>query len=232
MSTNNVVFGNKCPMAKDSQKVIEDGDVMFDFPPEAHVSEITSSSVDAILDQTDTHYILHMTNNSVKSMNKSIFESSFIRAQNGQWTQSNAAIFNQILYLQEVNAFNSDSFFDAESVHFTETTKYVDPTSYSDAMSRPDAKLWKEAFDKEMNGLAQRKVFTVVERPTGRNSLGTTMVYKYRVKNTVTRKCRLCLRGDWQKEGINFSRYKTFSAVLNCRENLQLVNKSLFTSCS
>ena len=222
VSTNNVVFGNKCPMAKDSPNVIEKGDVMFDFPPEAHVSEIISSSVDAILDQTDTHYILHMTNNSVKSMNKSIFESSFIRAQNGPWTQKNADIINRILYLQEVNVFNSDSFFDAESVHFTETTKYVDPTSYADAMSRPDAKLWKEAFDKEMNGLAQRKVFTVVERPTDRNPLGTTMVYKYkidRVKNTVTRKCRLCLRGDWQKEGIDFFKYKTFSAVLNCREN-------------
>ena len=126
-------------------------------------------------------------------MNKSVFESSFIRAQNEKWTQKNADIFNQILVLQETNAFNSDSFFDAESVHFTDTTKYVDPTSFADAMSRPDAKLWREAFDKEMNGLAQRKVFTVVGRPTDRNPLGTTMVYKYkidRVKNTVTRKCR------------------------------------------
>ena len=94
---------------------------------------------------------------------------------------------NHILNLQEANAFNWDSFFDAESVHFTDTTKYVDPTSYADVMSRPDAKLWKEAFDKEMKGLAQRKVFTVVERPADRNPLGKTMVYKYkidRVKNS------------------------------------------------
>ena len=130
MSTNNVVFGNKCPLAKDSPNVIEADDMVFDFPPEAHVSEINSSSVDAILDQTDTHYILHMNNNSVKSMNKSVFESSFIRAQNEKLTQTNADIFNQILVLQETNAFNSDSFFDAESVHFTDTTKYVDPTSF------------------------------------------------------------------------------------------------------
>ncbi len=54
-------------------------------------------------------------------------------------------------------------------------------------------------------------MITVVERPTDRNPLGTTMVYKYnidRVKNTVTRKCRLCLRGDWQKEGIDFFKTK------------------------
>jgi hypothetical protein len=48
--------------------------MVFDFPPKAHVSEIDSSSVDAILDQTDTHYIQHMTNNSVKLMNQSVFE--------------------------------------------------------------------------------------------------------------------------------------------------------------
>ena len=57
----------------------------------------------------------------------------------------------------------------------------------------------KEAFDKEMDGLFKRKVFTVVDRPTDRNPLGTTMVWKYKIDNlnhTVTRKCRLCLRGD------------------------------------
>ena len=36
VSTNNVVFGNKCPMAKDSLNVIAT-DMVFDFPPEAHV---------------------------------------------------------------------------------------------------------------------------------------------------------------------------------------------------
>jgi hypothetical protein len=116
-------------------------------------------------------------------------------------------------------------FFDAQAVHFTSTAKYVDPISYEDAMSRPDAKEWREAFDKEMNGLKKRNVFSVVDRPTDRNPLGTTMVYKYKidhVKNTVTRKCRLCLRGDWQKEGVDIFKYKTYSAVLNCRENRAL----------
>jgi hypothetical protein len=92
-------------------------------------------------------------------------------------------------------------------------------------MSRPDAKEWKEAFDKEMNGLKKRNVFSAVDRPLDRNPLGTTMAYKYRidrVKNTVTRKCRLCLRGDWQKEGVDFFKYKTDSAALNCRENRAL----------
>jgi hypothetical protein len=45
----------------------------------------------------------------------------------------------------------------------------------------------------------------VVDRPTDRNPLGTTMVYKYKVdhvKNTVTvtRKSRLCLQGGSKKK--------------------------------
>ena len=83
---------------------------------------------------------------------KSVFESSFVHAQNEKSTQKDGDIFNQILFFQEVDVLKSDSFFDAESVHFIDTTKHVDPNSYADAMSSPDAKLWKEAFDKEMNG--------------------------------------------------------------------------------
>ena len=45
------------------------------------------------------------------------------------------------------------------------TGKYVEPTSYADAMSRSDAKLWQETYDKEMNGLMARNVFSVVDRP-------------------------------------------------------------------
>ncbi len=67
-------------------------------------------------------------------------------------------------------------FFAAQAVHFTSSTKYVDPISHKDAMSRPDAKEWKEAFDKEMNGLKKRNVFSVLDRPSDRNPLGTTMV--------------------------------------------------------
>ncbi len=67
VSSNNEVFGNKCPTAKDAPNVIDNGEVALDFPPEANISDITTSSVDSILDHTDTHYILQMTDDSVKS---------------------------------------------------------------------------------------------------------------------------------------------------------------------
>ncbi len=66
VSTNDVVFGNKYPMAKDSPTVIDNDEVALDFPSAAHVSEISSSRVDYILDQTVTHYILRMDNDSFR----------------------------------------------------------------------------------------------------------------------------------------------------------------------
>ena len=76
-----------------------------------------------------------------------------------------AKIMNTVLLLDELSSFDTFLFFDAESVHFTDSTKYVDPKSYADAMSRQDAKQWKEAFDKAMDCLVKREVFTVVDRP-------------------------------------------------------------------
>ena len=122
VSSNNVVFGNKCPRAKDAPNIIDNGEVALEFPPEANVADINSSSVGSILDQTDTHYILQMTNTSVRSMAKPLFISSFVRAQNATWSQKNAEIMNQILFLEEAHSFSSDSFFNAESVHFTAST--------------------------------------------------------------------------------------------------------------
>eukprot|EP00292_Cryptomonas_paramecium_P032141 CAMPEP_0113729874 /NCGR_PEP_ID=MMETSP0038_2-20120614/42823_1 /TAXON_ID=2898 /ORGANISM="Cryptomonas paramecium" /LENGTH=81 /DNA_ID=CAMNT_0000661827 /DNA_START=9 /DNA_END=251 /DNA_ORIENTATION=- /assembly_acc=CAM_ASM_000170 len=51
------------------------------------------------------------------------------------------------------------------------------------------------------------------------------MVYKYKYSkegDVLVRKCRLCVRGDLQREGIDYFKYKTYSAVLNARENRAL----------
>ena len=42
------------------------------------------------------------------------------------------------------------------------------------------------------------------------------------VTNTVARKCRLYLRGDWREEGVNLFRNKTFGAVFSRRVNRRL----------
>ena len=58
VSTNNVVLGKRCPMTKDSPDFIDNEEVVLGLPPEANTSDINSSSVETILDQTETHYIL------------------------------------------------------------------------------------------------------------------------------------------------------------------------------
>jgi hypothetical protein len=64
-------------MAKDAPNVIDNEEVALDFPPEANISEITTSSVGSIFDQTYTHYILQMSNASVNTMSKPLFVFSF-----------------------------------------------------------------------------------------------------------------------------------------------------------
>ena len=123
-----------------------------------------------------------MTNDSVMLMAKLVFDASLVRAQNGSLLQKTANIMNQLFFLQEVNSFASDCFFNPEVMHFTDVAKYVDPTRYADVMSQSNAKLWQEAFDKEINGSVLLNVFSVVDQPADQNPLGTTMIYQYKIK--------------------------------------------------
>jgi hypothetical protein len=96
-----------------------------------------------------------------------------------------------------------------------------DPQNYRQAMSCPDAEKWKMAIKVETDGLFARKVFDVVDAPANQTILSTTLVFKTKkdpITGDVTFKARLCLRGDQQKEGIDYFKNKTYSAVLNCRE--------------
>ena len=86
--------------------------------------------------------------------------------------------------------------------------KLVDPKNHADAMARSDASAWKEAEIKEVQGLINRGCFKIVDRPANCTPLPTTMVYKYKYSkdnNITVRKCRLCVRGDLQREGLTIS---------------------------
>jgi hypothetical protein len=63
------------------------------------------------------------------------------------------------------------------------------------------------------------KLFTGLQNCT---PLPTTMVYKYKYSkdnNVTVRKCRLCVRGDLQSEGIEYFKFKTFSDSFNSPES-------------
>jgi hypothetical protein len=65
------------------------------------------------------------------------------------------------------------------------------------------------AIKVETDGLFARKVFDVVDEPANQTILSTTLVFKTKkdpISGDVTFKARLCLRGDQQKEGIDYLR--------------------------
>ena len=104
---------------------------------------------------------------------------------------------------------------------------FENPKHHKDAMSRVDAVEWTKAEQAEIQGLIERNCFRYVDCPNGTKPLQTTMVYKYKLNADGTlnvRKCRLCVRGDQQTDGIDFFKHQTFSSVLNCRENRTLLS--------
>ena len=50
-----MVFGNRCPLAKDSPDFICNEEVVLDFTPEANTSDINFSSVDLRSDRDALH---------------------------------------------------------------------------------------------------------------------------------------------------------------------------------
>ena len=138
---NNEMFSNKCPLPKDSPDFIDNGDTVLDFPPEANVSDISSSSADLILDQTETHYILQMTNDSVMLMRNLCLKHLL-------------SVLKMVLGCKRMQTSWISSSFFRKSMHLFQTAssmlslcvsltwRNVEQTSYADVMSQSDAKLW------------------------------------------------------------------------------------------
>ena len=89
-----------------------------------------------------------------------------------------------------------------------------DPTTLREARARPDWPLWKEAMDREMATLDQAGTWRTIERPAGKNVVGSKWVFRTKRKadGSVDKyKARLVAKGFTQIQGVDY--FDTYSPV-------------------
>ena len=90
---------------------------------------------------------------------------------------------------------------------FALITEDGEPSCYQEAMDDADSEKWKKAMDEEIDSLAKKKTWDLVEFPKGRSVVECKWVFKLKrnVDGSIERyKVRLVAKGYSQVEGIDF----------------------------
>ena len=100
---------------------------------------------------------------------------------------------------------------------FTQANSQDNPT-WNEAMNGPDAEGYWSAAQIEYNTLVQKEAWDIVERQEWMNVLPGTWAFKCkRFPDGLIKKlkARFCVRGDKQKEDIDFIKEGTYAPVVN-----------------
>jgi hypothetical protein len=90
-----------------------------------------------------------------------------------------------------------------------------EPRHYREAMADTDSDRWMGAMEEEFTSLQDNKTWTLVDRPTNQRVLPGKWVYRHKRGSDggiVRYKARWVIRGDQQREGIDFN--ETFATVV------------------
>jgi Reverse transcriptase (RNA-dependent DNA polymerase) len=103
------------------------------------------------------------------------------------------------------------------------------PRSYEEAIKGPEAELWKQAMDTEMETLKEMGTWKTVELPAGRETVGCRWVFvkkKNEHGETMKYKARLVAQGFSQKPGTDYSDNGTFAPVMRFETLRTMLAKS------
>jgi len=218
--TNNVVFGHTFPMNQQGLDVPLSHDVA---PRDGllYVHSVETSMIAEVIAQDASDFIVTLRSGRERRMSKRCFIDHLLQhdlsSPDFEVSEVLRRVQNCFHALDDLRIIEAHALVATSDV----VTGSADPRNYHEAMSHPAARHWKNALRVEMDGLFARNVFSVVDTPSDQTILGTTVVYKTKrdpADGSMTFKARLCLRGDQQKEGVDYFKNKTYSAVLNSRE--------------
>ncbi|GFV71848.1 retrovirus-related Pol polyprotein from transposon TNT 1-94 [Trichonephila clavipes] len=120
----------------------------------------------------------------------------------------------------------SQGFSDLSEQQETLMVEVTIPICYKQAIRSRDASKWRDAMDKEINVMMERKVWDLVDHPDNIKILGNRWVYtiKYDENNKIVRyKARLVARGNTQLRGESFDEvFQEYKLELSKVKSLKL----------
>ena len=119
-----------------------------------------------------------------------------------------------------------------EDVHRAYATVMNEPSSYRAALASEDWPIWKKAVEEELGNMTNNDTWVRIERsslPAGARPIRSKWTFKIKHRNgiAVRHKARLVVRGDMQKEGVDY--FETFSPTTrwpSVRSFLALANQN------